>query len=70
MPIVLLLLLVVLVWMFVTFRARMAVRDCIWRENRSKDGPEGHYYLCVYCGAVRYEENGPPKACYKPPELR
>lgn len=70
MPIVILILLLTLFWMFVTFRARMRTRNCVWRENRSKDSARGRYYLCVYCGAVRYETRGPPKVCHRPPELR
>ncbi|MEM8555492.1 MAG: hypothetical protein AAGF71_11800 [Pseudomonadota bacterium] len=70
MPILILLLLAVLIWMALTYGRRVATKDCAWRENHSKDNDKGRYYLCVYCGAVRYETNGAPKVCHKPPELR
>lgn len=68
MFLVILLLIAVVIWMAVTFRSRMAVRDCIWRANRSLDGPEGHYWMCVNCGAERYEPDGPPRQCHRPDE--
>lgn len=60
------LLLAVLIWMAVTYRSRMAVRDCRWRENRSKDGPKGSYFHCIHCGAETWTTDGKqPKHCLR-----
>lgn len=62
-----LLLLAVVIWMAVTFRARMAVRECRWRENHTKDSAEGHYFLCVNCGQETWTGDGnPPTKCLMP----
>lgn len=69
MFIFLFLLVAVLIWMAVTFRSRMQVRDCRWRENRAKDGPLGRYYLCVNCGAETFTRDGAaPVLCLKGPQ--
>ena len=66
-----LLLIGVLVWMAVTFRSRMAVRDCRWRENRSKDGPEGRYFVCTNCGQETWVRTGKaPSVCLMPEDQR
>lgn len=67
MFIFILLLIAVLVWMAVTFRARMQVRDCRWRENRTKDTAQGKYFLCTNCGTETWtEDRKPPRLCQKP----
>ncbi|WP_108257792.1 hypothetical protein [Mangrovicoccus ximenensis] len=59
----------VLVWMAVTFRARKAVKNCRWRENRGKDSGAGRYFICMNCGAETHTRDGkPPAACLRPPE--
>ncbi len=59
----------VVIWMAVTFRARQAVKECRWRENRSRDSAEGRYFLCTNCGAeTRTADGKPPRACLKPPD--
>ncbi|WP_172330521.1 hypothetical protein [Mangrovicoccus sp. HB161399] len=61
------LLIAVVVWMAVTFRSRQAVKDCRWRENRSKDSEAGRYFICMNCGAeTRTGDGKPPKICRKP----
>ncbi|WP_138467367.1 hypothetical protein [Poseidonocella sp. HB161398] len=67
MFIFLLVLVAVLVWMAVTFRARKAVKDCRWRENRAKDSAEGRYFICMNCGAeTRTGDAKPPRSCLRP----
>ncbi|OSP56191.1 hypothetical protein BV911_03920 [Pseudoruegeria sp. SK021] len=59
-------LIVVLIWMFLTFKARQRTRDCRWRENHSKDTPEGRYFICMNCGAEQFAADGmPPPICYR-----
>lgn len=66
MPLLLILLLIVLIWMFVTFRARQRVRDCRWRENHAKDTPDGRYFVCMNCGAETFSpDNMPPRICLR-----
>lgn len=58
---------IVLAWMFLTYKARVRTRNCRWRENRSKDTPEGRYFTCVTCGAETFRhDNLPPPVCLKP----
>ncbi len=58
---------IVLLWMFVTYRARMRVRNCRWRQNHSRDTPAGRYFICMNCGAETFEEsNLPPPHCLRP----
>lgn len=67
MPLLLILLVVVLVWMFLTFKARQRTRNCRWREDRTRDTPEGRYFLCVSCGAEHFSPtNLPPAVCLDP----
>ena len=62
-----LLLIAVLIWMFVTYRSRQQMRFCRWRANRDKDGPEGHYHICMACGAETFVPGaGAPTACLRP----
>jgi len=57
----------VFIWMAVTFRARKAVRNCRWRENRRLDRDGQRYFHCTYCGAEAWSADlKPPKACLKP----
>lgn len=57
----------VFVWMLVTYRARQRTKDCRWRENRSRDTPEGRYFICVACGAETVSpDNRLPRICLKP----
>ncbi|MCA8883729.1 MAG: hypothetical protein KDA50_08290 [Rhodobacteraceae bacterium] len=66
MPLLLVLLLVVFLWMVLTYRARQRVRDCRWRENRGLDTPEGRYFVCMNCGAETFSaDNMPPRLCLK-----
>ena len=67
MFIFILLLIAVFVWMAVTFRSRMQVRDCRWRENRTKDTGAGKYFLCTNCGTETWTaDRKPPKVCVRP----
>lgn len=67
MPVLLILLLIVLVWMFVTYKARARVRNCRWRENRAKDTPDGRFFVCMNCGAETFsQDNMPPRQCLRP----
>ena len=62
-----LLLIAVLIWMFVTYRSRQQMRFCRWRANRDKDGPDGHYHVCMACGAETFVPGaGAPTACLRP----
>lgn len=51
-----------LIWMLVTFKARMRVRDCRWREDRSRDTDAGRYFVCLACGAQTHMPDGAPPA--------
>lgn len=67
MPLILILALIVLVWLFLTFKARQRVRDCRWRENHEKDTPDGRYFVCMNCGVETFcPDNLPPVVCLKP----
>jgi hypothetical protein len=66
MPILIIVLLAVLVWMFLTYKARNRTHFCRWRENRSRDTPNGRYFVCVTCGIETFSENNlPPQICLK-----
>lgn len=67
MPLLIVLALIVLVWLFLTFKARQRVRHCRWREDRGKDTPDGRYFICMNCGAETFSpDNLPPPVCLKP----
>jgi len=67
MPLLLLLLIVVLVWMYLTHKARMRTRNCRWREDRGRDTPEGRHFVCMTCGAETFREDAlPPPVCLAP----
>ncbi|MGS4945033.1 hypothetical protein ACVDG3_06100 [Meridianimarinicoccus sp. RP-17] len=67
MPILLIVALGVFVWMLLTYRARQRTKNCRWREDRSRDTPEGRYFTCVSCGAETFSpDNMPPRVCLKP----
>lgn len=67
MVLALILLVVVLVWLFVTYRSRQRTHFCRWRENRAKDGPAGRYYICMACGAETFVKGErPPDTCLRP----
>lgn len=67
MPVLLILLAIVLIWMFLTFKARQRTRNCRWREDHNRDTPEGRYFICVTCGAETFSEtNLPPQICLAP----
>lgn len=71
MPLLLILLVIVLVWMFLTFKARTRVRNCRWRENRAKDTPDGRYFVCMNCGKETFSpDNMPPRLCLQPERQR
>lgn len=69
MPVLLLILLaVVLVWMALTFKARQRTRNCRWREDHTRDTPEGRYFICMTCGIETFSEsNLPPQVCLSSP---
>ncbi|PWR01363.1 hypothetical protein DKT77_17525 [Meridianimarinicoccus roseus] len=59
--------LLVLLWMFLTYKARMRTRNCRWREDRSRDTAEGRYFVCMSCGVQTFRpDNLPPPVCLKP----
>lgn len=61
------LLIAVLIWMAVTYRARQKVKNCRWRENRRLDDTRGRYFLCVHCGAETHcADLKPPRHCLRP----
>lgn len=63
--------LIVLVWLMLTWKARARTRDCRWREDRSRDTPDGRYFICVTCGAETFcEDNLPPAICLRPETRR
>ena len=56
----------VFAWMLLTYRARQRIRHCRWREDRSRDTPEGRYFVCMSCGAETFcPDNMPPRVCLK-----
>lgn len=56
----------VFIWMLLTYRARQRTKHCRWREDRSRDTPEGRYFVCVSCGAETLRpDNMPPRSCLK-----
>jgi hypothetical protein len=56
--------LVVLLWMFLTYKARMRTRNCRWREDHSRDTPEGRYFICMTCGVETFRPDYlPPPVC-------
>lgn len=38
-------------------------RNCRWRADHRRDGPEGQFYHCVACGAQTYTSGKPPGEC-------
>lgn len=57
----------VFTWMLLTYRARQRTKSCRWREDRSRDTPEGRYFICVSCGAETFSpDNMPPRICLNP----
>ena len=71
MPLLLILATGVFVWMLVTYRTRQRTRNCRWREDRSRDTPEGRYFVCMSCGAETFSaDNMPPRLCLRPDRAR
>ncbi|MCA8879882.1 MAG: hypothetical protein KDA73_08000 [Rhodobacteraceae bacterium] len=69
MVLAIILFIVVVVWLFVTYQSRKRMKFCRWRENRGKDGPQGHYYVCMNCGAETFQTGEkPPSICLRPEE--
>lgn len=67
MPVLLIVALGVILWMFVTYKARHRTRHCRWREDRSRDTTEGRYFICMSCGSDTFSpDNLPPRHCLKP----
>lgn len=61
----------VFVWMLLTYRARHRIRNCRWRADRSRDTPEGRYFICMSCGVDTFcADNLPPRVCLKPDRER
>lgn len=66
MPLLLIVAIGVFVWMFLTYKARVRTRNCRWREDHSRDTPEGRYFICMTCGAETFSpDNLPPRVCLK-----
>ncbi|MGB0658694.1 MAG: hypothetical protein ACPGNV_00855 [Mangrovicoccus sp.] len=67
MPVLIVILIGTLIWMYLTFQTRKDMSDCRWRANRSLDSEAGHYYSCTFCGAEVFCDTAePPKACLRP----
>lgn len=66
MPLMILVLIGVLIGMYLSFGRRQRLRDCRWRENHSKNTPDGRYFICMNCGAETVEVAGKmPDVCLK-----
>lgn len=58
---------IVLLWLFLTYKARQRVRRCRWRQNRRFDTEAGRYFVCASCGAeTRRADGRTPPVCLKP----
>ncbi|NHX27900.1 hypothetical protein HA397_28570 [Escherichia coli] len=67
MPLVIVLFIATVIFMFLYRRSHSLSRDCRWRARRQPGQEVTQEYYCASCGAVWHSEDGKaPNACRKP----